>query len=382
MLEHQPIPFNRPLLTGQESIYLQELYQLNKYSGDGAFTSRCNSLIKEKTNAQKVLLTTSCTHALELAAILFDVGPGDEVILPSFTFVSTANPFVLRGATILYVDVDPGTMNMDMVALENAITPKTKVVVPVHYAGVGCDMERLMKLSKENNFFVVEDAAQCIGALYQGKPLGTLGHLGAFSFHDTKNLHCGEGGALLINDETFIQRSEVIREKGTNRQMFLRGQVDKYTWVDVGSSYLPSELNAAFLLAQLEKEPEITERRRALWDRYFAALKPLQEAGKISLPTMPKDAWHNGHIFFIKCKDIQERQQLIEHLKAESIQSVFHYIPLHTSIKGEEAGTFVGEDIHTTKESERLLRLPMYFDLTVEEIDRISDSVFRFYHEK
>jgi dTDP-4-amino-4,6-dideoxygalactose transaminase len=372
------ILFNIPLNTGKEIAYIEEAVLTGKLCGDGTFTKKCNQHIKDKTEAKKVLLTTSCTHALEMAAILLDIKEGDEVIMPSYTFVSTANAFALRGAKIIFIDVERHTMNIDANLIEAAITAKTKVIVPVHYGGVGCDMDMIMDIAKRHNLFVVEDAAQCVGATYKGKALGTIGDFGTYSFHETKNIHCGEGGALLINNVAYLERAEIIREKGTNRTKFLRGEVDKYSWVDIGSSYLPSELNAAFLLAQLEMETVVTIKRRATWETYYNGLLSLEQEGYIELAKIPKECQHNGHLFFIKCKDIKERQALINHLKQQSIYSVFHYIPLHSAKAGITLGMFHGEDKYTTKESERLLRLPLSFQLD-GAVEKVINNIRKFY---
>ena len=372
------IPFNIPLLVGTEEKYLKESILNKKFSGDGAFTKKCNVWFEERLNVPKVLLTTSCTHALEMAAILIDIKEGDEVIMPSYTFVSTANAFVLRGAKIIFVDIRPDTMNIDETKIEDAITDKTKVIVPVHYAGVACEMDSIMKIAKKNSLYVVEDAAQSMMSTYKGKALGTIGHFGVFSFHETKNYTCGEGGLLIINDEKFIQRAEIIREKGTNRSLFLRGVVDKYRWVDMGSSYLPSELNASFLYAQLEKADEVNEKRLELWNEYYKNLKDCKE---ITLPTIPKDLEHNAHMFYVKFKNDRIRQDMIYHLATREIQSVFHYIPLHESKSCVDYFKFKGEDKYTTIESERLLRLPMYFDLSIDDVKHICDEVKEFFND-
>ena len=357
------IPFNVPLITGNEEVYLAEVIKNGKYSGDGIFTKHCHAWLEATTQCKKALLTTSCTHALEMAALLIDIQPGDEVIMSSFTFVSTANPFVLRGARVKFVDIRPNTMNIDENLIEAAITEKTRAIVPMHYAGIGCEMDKIMELANKYSLWVIEDAAQCLLAYYQGRHLGSIGHLGAISFHDTKNIQCGEGGTLLINDLELWRRAEILREKGTNRSAFLRGEIDKYTWVDQGSSYLPSELNAGFLYAQLERAREVTERRRSLWNKYYELLTPLADQGLIGLPTLPNNTEHNGHIFYIKLKDIEQRQEVIDGLKQQGIYTVFHYIPLHSALAGKSFGEFICEDRYTTKESERLLRLPMYYDL-------------------
>ncbi|NQZ79258.1 MAG: dTDP-4-amino-4,6-dideoxygalactose transaminase, partial [Ekhidna sp.] len=349
------IPFNKPLVLGTEQIYVNELISSSdKFSGDGRFTKACHQKIEELTGASKVLLTTSCTHALEMAAMLIDVQPGDEVIMSSFTFVSSANPFVLRGATIVFVDIDPATMNIDADLIEDAITPSTKAIVPMHYGSVACDMKKINELADKYGLWIIEDAAQCIDSYYDQKHLGTLGHLGTISFHDTKNIHCGEGGCLLLNDERLMERSEIIREKGTNRSKFLRGEVDKYSWVEAGSSYLPSELNAAFLLAQLEALSQITQKRKQFWQEYYLAFSQIG----VEMQDVPAYAKTNGHLFYIKCSDIDHRQNIIDQLQKDSIGSAFHYIPLHSSNAGLSFGRFHGEDRLTTKESRRLLRLP------------------------
>lgn len=371
------IPFNNPLITGSEQQYINEAIQNGKFCGDGEFIRRCNSWLEENTATSKALLTTSCTHALELAALLIDVQPGDEIIMPSFTFVSTANPFVLRGAKVIFVDIRPDTMNLDEQLIEDAVTEKTKAIVPVHYAGVGCDMNKIMTIAEKHNLYVIEDAAQGIMASYKNQPLGSIGHIGALSFHETKNIHCGEGGAILINDERFIERAEIVREKGTNRKQFLRGEVDKYTWVDIGSSYLPSEVSAAFLYAQMGKVAEVTQKRLHVWNIYYEKLKPLEEKGLIKIPFVPEQARHNGHLFYIKLKDIGERQEMIDHLKGKNIQAVFHYIPLHSSKAGKRYGT-MKEDEYTTVESERLLRLPLFFSLGEAEQLRICETIVEF----
>ncbi|PLY10514.1 MAG: dTDP-4-amino-4,6-dideoxygalactose transaminase [Arcobacter sp.] len=371
------IPFNIPLVVGTEEKYLRELIINKKLSGDGSFTKKCNQWFEENAMVKKVLLTTSCTHALEMAAILLDIKNGDEVIMPSYTFVSTANAFVLRGAKIVFVDIRPDTMNIDETKIELAITEKTKVIVPVHYAGVACEMDTIMAIAKKYNLFVVEDAAQGMMATYKGKALGTIGHLGAYSFHETKNYTSGEGGLLLLNDEKYIQRAEIIREKGTNRSQFLRGVIDKYRWVDIGSSYLPSELNAAYLYAQLEKAEEVNSHRLKLWNEYYKNLKDIH---KLELATLLKDIKHNAHMFYIKLKDDRQRQDLIYHLSSLEIQSVFHYIPLHQSQKCAKYFEFRGEDKFTTSESERLLRLPIYYELSIEDIKYICNHIKAFFN--
>lgn len=373
------ISFNVPPFVGDETKYIAEAIKNRKICGDGEFTKKCNAFFEQQSGALKALLTTSCTHALEMAAILADIKPGDEVIMPSYTFVSTADAFVGRGAKIVFVDIRPDTMNIDETLIEAAITDKTKAIVPVHYAGVACEMDIILEIAKRYNLLVVEDAAQGVNAYYKGKALGTLGDFGCFSFHETKNYSMGEGGALLVRDEKNIERAEIIREKGTNRSKFFRGQIDKYTWVDFGSSYLPSDLNAAYLWAQLEKFDEINKDRLDSWNSYYSALKPLADAGKIELPYIPEECTHNAHMFYIKAKDLKERTELIAFLKENGIASAFHYVPLHSSPAGEQFGTFFGEDKYTTKESERLLRLPMYYGLSEDQCRYICEKIFEFY---
>lgn len=373
------IKFNVPPCVGKEIGYIADAIESGKICGDGKYTQRCNAWIEKNTEASKALLTTSCTHATEMAAILCDVGPGDEIIMPAYTFVSTADAFVLRGAEVVFVDIRPDTMNIDETLIENAITDKTKVIVPVHYAGVSCEMDSIMNIAQKYNLKVVEDAAQGVLSKYKGKALGTIGDFGCYSFHETKNYSMGEGGALLIKDGSFIEKAEIIREKGTNRSKFYRGQIDKYTWVDAGSSYLPSELNAAYLWAQLEQAESINGYRIRCWEEYYNGLLPLQDVGKIELPIVPEGCEHNAHMFYIKTVDLDTRTKLIEYLKDQEIMSVFHYIPLHTSPAGKRFGRFCGEDVYTTKESERLLRLPMYYGLKQEEIEKIVSTIKAFY---
>ena len=376
------INFNVPPYIGKELDYVREAMEKNhKICGDGPFTKKCNEWLENRFGSAKVLLTTSCTHATEMAAILADIKEGDEVIAPSYTFVSSVNPFVLRGAKIVFVDINPKTMNIDENLIEKAITSKTKAIVPVHYAGVSCEMDKIMEIAKKYNLVVIEDAAQGVMSEYKGKALGTIGDYGCFSFHETKNYSMGEGGALLIRDKENIEKAEIIREKGTNRSRFFRGQVDKYTWVDMGSSYLPSELNAAYLFAQLENADLIFNDRMDSWSRYNEGLKSLQEENKVELPYIPKDCKHNAHMFYIKCKDLEERTKLIEFLKKNEIYAVFHYIPLHSAEAGLKFGRFSGEDKYTTKESERLLRLPLYYGLKSEDVDYIISKVKEFYGE-
>ncbi len=373
------INFNVPPFTGKEMDYIRDCVEKQKICGDGTYTRKCNEWLEKKTQTTKCLLTTSCTHATELAALLADIKPGDEVIMPAYTFVSTADAFVLRGAVPVFVDIRPDTMNIDENLIEAAITEKTKAIVPVHYAGVSCEMDKIMELAKKYQLVVIEDAAQGIMSIYKGRALGTIGDFGCFSFHETKNYSMGEGGALLIRDEKFVEDAEIIREKGTNRSKFYRGQIDKYTWVNFGSSYLPSDMNAAYLYAQLEMAEEINEARLACWNRYYENLKPLADAGYIELPVVPEGCVHNAHMFYIKAKDIEERTELIAYLKTKEVMSVFHYIPLHTAPAGQKFARFHGEDKYTTKESERLTRLPMYYGLTLEQVDYICEQVKSFY---
>lgn len=373
------IRFNVPPFTGKEPDYIMEAVKNQKICGDGEFTKRDSEWLEEKTGAAKVLLTTSCTHALELAVLLADIKPGDEVIMPSYTFVSTADAFVLRGAKVVFVDIRPDTMNIDEKLIEDAITDKTKCIAPVHYAGVGCEMDTIMDIAKRHNLMIIEDAAQGIMATYKGKALGTFGDFGAFSFHETKNYSMGEGGALLIRDEKHVLDAEIIREKGTNRSQFYRGQIDKYTWMNYGSSYLPSELNAAYLWAQLEKADEINADRLRVWNRYNEGLSDLKEKGLIELPYIPSECTHNAHMFYVKTKDIDERTRFIDFLKKNDILSVFHYVPLHSAPAGLKFGRFNGEDRFTTKESNRLARLPLYYGLENDKVDYIIDKVHEFY---
>ncbi|MNW44168.1 dTDP-4-amino-4,6-dideoxygalactose transaminase [compost metagenome] len=373
------IIFNKPAITGKEEQYIKEALMSGHLSGDGKFTKGCHQWFENNFNAEKVLLTTSCTHALEMAAILADIQEGDEVIMPSYTFVSTANAFVVRGAKIIFIDVRPDTMNIDETLIEAAVTPRTKVIVPVHYAGVACEMDVIMDIAERHNLIVVEDAAQGVMSTYKDEFLGTIGHLGCYSFHETKNYNCGEGGALVINDLRFKERAEIIREKGTNRSRFFRGQVDKYSWVDIGSSYLPSELNAAFLYAQLEHADQINSYRLDCWNTYYKGLKSLEDSKKINLPYIPTKVSHNAHMFYIKTKDIVERTHLIDYLKQKGIHTVFHYIPLHSSDGGLEYGKMHGEDKYTTEESERLIRLPLYYNITLDEIQMVIKNICEFY---
>lgn len=373
------INFNVPPYTGKEFEYIRQAVENEKICGDGPFTRKCSEWIETQTGTTKCLLTTSCTHATELATLLLDIKPGDEVIMPSYTFVSTANAFVLRGATAVFVDIRPDTMNMDETLIEDAITERTKAIAPVHYAGVGCEMDAIMDIAERHHLKVVEDAAQGIMADYKGKALGTFGEFGCFSFHETKNFSMGEGGALLIREEKDIVNAEIFREKGTDRSQYFRGQVDKYRWQDYGSSYLPSDMNAAYLYAQLELAKEITQARLDRWQEYWEQLTPLAEAGRIELPYIPPYCTHNAHMFYIKTKDIEERSRLIAYLKEKDILSVFHYVPLHSAPAGMKYGRFHGEDRYTTKESERILRLPMFYRLTPDQVQYITDQVKAFY---
>ena len=374
------IPFNKFPYTDNEEIYILESIRSSKISGDGYFTQKCRQWFEEKLQCKKALLTTSCTHALEMAAILLDIKEGDEVIMPSYTFVSTANAFVLRGAKIVFVDIRPDTMNIDETLIEQAITEKTKVIVPVHYAGLACEMDTIMDIANRHNLFVVEDAAQGMMSSYKGKALGTIGHFGTFSFHETKNYtSAGEGGLLIINDEKFINRAEIIREKGTNRSQFFRGMVDKYSWVDIGSSYLMNDVSAAYLWGNLVKAYEINNERLNSWKSYYYGLKELEEEGYISLPTIPDECIHNAHMFYIKVKDIDIRTKLLQHLKKNNILAAFHYVPLHSSPAGLKFGRFFGKDIYTTKESDKLIRLPMFYAIKDKEINHIIKSVINYY---
>lgn len=374
------ISFNVPPYIGKELEYINEAIENNrKLCGDGPFTKKCNSWFEENFSTPKALLTTSCTHALEMAALLADTKAGDEIIAPSFTFVSTVNAFVLRGAKIVFVDIRPDTMNIDENLIEDAISDKAKALVPVHYAGVSCEMDKIMELAKRHNLYVIEDAAQGVMSEYKGQALGTIGDFGAYSFHETKNYTMGEGGALLIQNRDLIERAEIIREKGTNRSKFFRGQVDKYSWVDIGSSYLPSELNAAYLYAQLEEAEMINENRLKTWNLYYKELKELENKSKIELPVIPSHCKHNAHMFYIKCRDLEERTKLINFLKDNGILSVFHYIPLHSAEAGLKYGRFHGEDRYTTKESERLLRLPLYYGLEEDNVRYIVEKINDFY---
>ncbi|MBR1670932.1 MAG: dTDP-4-amino-4,6-dideoxygalactose transaminase [Butyrivibrio sp.] len=373
------INFNVPPFTGKEYEYIKECVRDQKICGDGKYTALSNEWIEKKTGVRKALLTTSCTHATEMSAILAGIKEGDEVIMPSYTFVSTANAFVLRGARVIFVDIRPDTMNIDENLIEAAITPKTRAIVPVHYAGVGCEMDTIMDIAKRHNLLVIEDAAQGIMATYKGKALGAIGDFGNYSFHETKNYSMGEGGALLLRDDTYVDDAIIVREKGTNRTLYKLGKVDKYSWISPGSSYLPSDMNAAYLYAQLEVADEINSARLDHYDRYYEALRPLEEKGLIELPYVPKECVHNAHMFYIKCKDFEERSGLIKYLTWNDILPASHYVPLHSSKAGLIYGEFRGEDKYTTRESERLLRLPMYYRLTDDDLDEVVMRVKEFY---
>ena len=373
------IPFNVPPCTGNEMKYIGEAIAAHKICGDGVFTKRCNEWMEKRFQAHKVLLTTSGTTALDMASLLCDLKPGDEVILPSFTFSSSATAFAIYGARLVFVDVRPDTMNIDETKIEAAITDKTRVILAMHYAGVACEMDTIMDIARRHNLLVVEDAAQGVMSTYKGKALGTIGDFGCYSFHETKNYSMGEGGAVLVNNPAYVERAEILREKGTNRSKFFRGQVDKYTWVDIGDSFLPSELNAAYLWAQLEMADEINNDRLSSWQRYWDAFQDLAAAGRLTLPTIPTDCVHNAHMFYIKCKDLAERTELISFLKERDILAVFHYVPLHSAPAGLRFGRFHGEDRYTTAESDRLVRLPLYYKLTTEDQDRVIKAVRDFY---
>ncbi len=373
------IPFNKPVYVKNGVDYIVDaILKYRRLNGDGNFTKQCTKWFEDRYKS-KTLFTTSCTHALEMAALLCDIQPGDEVIMPSYTFVSTADAFVLRGAKIKFVDIRPDTMNINEKLIERAITSKTKAIVPVHYAGVSCEMDYIMKIAKDNHLFVVEDAAQGMMATYKGKELGTIGDFGTYSFHETKNYTMGEGGLIFVNREEYIQYAEIIREKGTNRSQFFRGEIDKYSWVDKGSSYLPSEMNVAYLYAQLEIADEINNQRLKTWNLYYNELKDLQMAERIELPTVPENCCHNAHMFYIKTRNLEQRTRLMQYLKNNGIGAVFHYVPLHTSRAGKKYGEFIGEDVYTTKESDRLLRLPMFYDLRDYEVVYITEKIKEFY---
>ena len=373
------INFNVPPFTGREMIYIKQAVDAQKICGDGQFTAKCNKWIENKTGCEKALLTTSCTHATELAALLADIRSGDEVIMPSYTFVSTADAFVLRGATPVFVDIRPDTMNIDETLIEDAITEHTKAIVPVHYAGVGCEMDVIMDIARRHNLMVIEDAAQGIMSTYKGQALGAIGDMGCFSFHETKNFSMGEGGALLMKDSRFIEDAEIFREKGTDRSKFFRGQVDKYRWVNYGSSYLPSDMNAAYLWAQLELADEITKARMDRWNQYDALLRDMAEKGLIEQPFVPDYCTHNAHMYYIKVRDLEQRSDFINFMKSKDVLTVFHYVPLHTAPAGLKYGRFHGEDNFTTRESDRLVRLPMYYALTEDDVNYICECVHEYF---
>lgn len=373
------IPFNKPPYVGKEEHYISKAIRNGKICGDGEFNNKCQQWLENNTGTDKVLLTTSCTSALEMCALICGIKEGDEIIMPSYTFVSTANAFVIHGAKCVFVDIRPDTMNINEQMIEDAVTDKTRAIVPVHYAGVGCDMDVICDIAKRHNLFVIEDAAQGMCSRYKGKVLGTIGDFGAYSFHETKNYSMGEGGAIFLNNNKYLELAEIIREKGTNRNQFFRGLVDKYTWVEKGSSFLPSEINAAYLWAQLEAADVIKKDRMDSWNKYYNGLSNLQEKGYISLPYIPEECEHNAHMFYIKVKDLETRTSLLSYLKDNGILAVFHYVPLHSSKAGMKYGRFSGEDIYTTKESDRLLRLPMYYGLKEEEIAYIIDMIKKYF---
>lgn len=376
------ILFNEPPYLGKEDSYIVDAIKNEKHiSGSGKYSKLCHEFLQKLTGSPKVLLTTSGTDALEMAAILCDIKEGDEVIVPSYTFVSSAMAFVMRGAKIVFVDVRPDTMNIDETKIEAAITDKTKVIVPVHYAGVACEMDTIMEIARKHNLLVVEDAAQGVTSTYKGRQLGSIGDIGCYSFHETKNYSMGEGGTVLVNNPKFIDRADIIRDKGTNRSQFILGNVDKYTWVDIGSSFLPSDMNAAYLYAQLEDYKTIYDKRMHIWNTYNEAFKPLEEAGKLELTQIPKECVHNAHMYYIKLDDYEQRSKMMKHLKENGIASVFHYIPLHSSPAGEKYGVFSGKDEYTTKDSERLLRLPLHFNMTDDDIQTVIQGVISFYEK-
>lgn len=376
--EQRKIPFNKPAFTGKELDYIKDAVNRGMLCGDGEYTKRCSAWMKEHFHVNQAFLTTSCTHALEMGAYLSEIQPGDEVIMPSFTFVSTADAFVLRGAKIVFVDIRPDTMNIDEQLIEDAITPRTKAIVPVHYAGVACEMDTIMEIAKRHDLKVVEDAAQGVNAWYKGKALGTIGDFGCYSFHETKNYTMGEGGALVFQDPSCQEKAEILREKGTDRSKFFRGQVDKYRWMDYGSSYLPSEMNAAYLYAQLEQCDEINRKRHQIYDYYHENLKELEDRGYITRPFIPDYAEHNAHMYYLKVENLEVRTRLLSYMKEQGIYSAFHYIPLHSSPAGQKFGRFHGEDRFTTRESERLLRLPMFYNLDMEDVRHITEVLLKF----
>lgn len=375
------IPFNKPYLSGNELKYIKEAVESGKISGDGIFTKKCSTFLEKKYGFKKVLLTTSCTDALEMAALLLNIKEGDEIIIPSYTFVSTANAFILRGAKIIFADSEKDTPNIDAELIESLITPRTKAIVPVHYAGMSCDMDKIVQLAKKYNLFIVEDAAQAINSYYREKPLGSFGHLSTFSFHETKNIISGEGGALIINDEQFIERAEIIREKGTNRSKFFRGEIDKYGWIDMGSSFLPSDIIAAFLYAQLENIDSIQEKRKKLWNNYFEGFKDLEQQGKLHLPCIPSYSSNNAHMFYFTCKNLEERTSLINYLKENAIGAVFHYLSLHKSpfyADKHDNRELINADYFTNT----LIRLPLYYELSGEDQSKIINVIYQFYDKK
>lgn len=373
------IPFNKFTLTGNELAYIQQAINSEQIAGDGLFTRRCQELLEQQLNAVKILLTSSGTASLEMAAMLADIKPGDEVIMPSFTFVSTANAFVLRGATCVFVDIRPDTQNINEQLIEQAISDKTVAIVPVHYAGVSCEMHSMVKLARKYNLLIIEDAAHGLYANYDDQALGTIGDIGCFSFHETKNYNCGEGGAIVINNKKLVERAEIIREKGTDRSQFFRGEVDKYSWQDIGSSFLMSELQAAFLFANLEQAQAIKNRRRAVWNLYFDSLQTLVDKGLINLPGIPEGCDHNGHLFYLKTQSAELRTELIAYLKQQKIHAVFHYLPLHDTAMGMRHGKFVGDDQHTLETSQKIVRLPLYYDIQNDDIERVTQAIKRFY---
>ena len=375
------IDFNVPPYVGDEMTFMAQAIEAHKICGDGQFTKKCNAWMEERFNAQKVLLTTSGTSALDMAALMCGIQPGDEVILPSYTFSSTATAFVLAGAKLVFVDIRPDTMNIDETKIEDAVTDRTRVIVAVHYAGVACEMDTIMAIAKKHHLMVVEDAAQGVMSTYKGKALGTIGDFGCYSFHETKNYSMGEGGALVINRPEYNEKAEILREKGTNRSKFYRGQIDKYTWVDFGDSYLPSDLNAAYLWAQLLRADEINDNRLAAWNLYYELLKPLADKGLIEIPVIPEGCVHNAHMFYLKVRDLSERTKLLSYLKENQVGAVFHYIPLHSAPAGQKFGRFHGEDKFTTAESERLLRLPMYYGLKEDDVRAVCGVVNRYFGE-
>ena len=374
------IPFNKPPYIGKESEYVLDAVNKGHISGDGEYTKKCAKKLEELSGTKRALLTTSCTHATEMAALLSDIKPGDEVIMPSYTFVSTADAFVLRGAIPVFVDIRPDTMNIDETLIEDAITSKTKAIVPVHYAGVGCEMNTIMDIARRHNLTVIEDAAQGIASTYKGKALGTFGDFGCYSFHETKNISMGEGGALLIQNEDLIESAEIIREKGTNRAKFFRGQIDKYTWVNYGSSYLPSDMNAAYLWAQLENIDIIQKKRLSVWNRYKEGLSELEKKEYIEFGAIPDECMNNAHMFYIKVRDLENRTDLLKFLTENGIQAVFHYVPLHSAPAGRKFGRFNGEDRYTTKESERLIRLPLFYSISDEEVEYTIEMLLEYFH--